>query len=101
MRFYKAKSISDILKGYKEEKNGLLASLAQQKELYRIWDQIEDTRLRKIQVTFKTQNGESIRIICPSPMTLSYIRQRRQLIDQAFGSYMTKYAIKRLEISLK
>lgn len=101
MRFYKTKSISDILKGFKEEGGGLLSSLAQQRELYEIWDQLEDYRLKKIEVTFMIQKGESIRIICPSPMTFNYIRQRRQLIEHCFNPYLSKQALNRIEITLK
>lgn len=101
MRFYKTKSISDILKGFKEEGGGLLSSLAQQRELHEIWDQIEDYRLKKIEVTFMIQKGESIRIICPSSMTFNYIRQRRQLVEQCFNPYLSKQALNRIEITLK
>lgn len=101
MRFYNTKSISDILKGLKQEKTGLLSLLNQQKELYAIWHELPDIRLRKTEVTFKIQDREYIRVICPSPTTLNYIRQRRQMIEQQYGGYMSKNHIKRLEITLK
>lgn len=101
MRFYKTKSIRDIIAGYREKESGLLATIELQKELFELWRGLSDKRLNSIKVTFKIQKGERLSIICPSPTTLSYVRQRRSYIVQSLMDFMSENNIPHLEIRLK
>lgn len=101
MRFYKTKSIRDIIEGYREKESGLLATIELQKELFGLWNNLSDKRLNSIKVTFKIEKGERLSIICPSPTTLNYARQRRTYIEDALAEFMSKNRIVHLEIRLK
>ena len=101
MRFYKTKSIRDIIQGSRENESGLLANIEQQKELYELWGNLSDRRLNSIKVTFKIERGKRLSIICPSPTTLSYTRQQRTYLEHALAVFMNNNDIAQLEIRLK
>ena len=89
MRFYKTKSIRDIIQ------------VSRENELYELWGNLSDRRLNSIKVTFKIERGKRLSIICPSPTTLSYTRQQRTYLEHALAVFMNNNDIAQLEIRLK
>lgn len=100
MRHYKTHSIGELIKKGKSEME-VFKTLDRYKELKEVWEMIPDKILQKLHVDLIITSDNILQIICFSPVVLSYVTQRRKLIEKHMATFVQQYTIAKIEIRLK
>ncbi|MDD7437841.1 MAG: hypothetical protein PUK66_03270 [Bacteroidales bacterium] len=100
MRHYKTKKIG-VLLVEKRKELGTLELAGQYKELATLWGAIPDPTLQKLKVTHQITQERVIQIVCPSSVALTYVRQRRDIIESSLKEFMVAHQFVSLEIIIK
>lgn len=100
MRHYKTDKIGILLQEKRKEL-GVLQLVKQYKELAVVWESIPDPTIQKLKVTHQITHERVIQIVCPSSVALTYIRQRRDIIESSLKEFMATHQIESLEIIIK
>lgn len=100
MRFYKTEKVASILQKKRQE-IGILKLVKQYKELNMLWEQIPDPTLQKLKTSVNITQNNIVQIICPSSVALTYVRQRRDIIESSLKDFMANHEMESLEIIIK
>lgn len=100
MRYYTTDIIGKLLEEKREELS-LLRQINVYKALNVSWDKIPDPILHKLSINHCITMNGVLQIICPSSVALSYVRQRRSLIEQSLEEFIVKNNISSIEIRIK
>ncbi|MBR8703944.1 DciA family protein [Porphyromonas levii] len=100
MRHYKTEKIGSLLQKKRYELD-VLKLVKQYKELSTAWANIPDPTLQKIKVNHQITQDNTLQIVCPSSVALTYVRQRRDIIESSLRGFMSAHLIKSLEIIIK
>lgn len=100
MRRYNTQKIGALLKKKRKEM-GVLRLIEQYKELEALWNALPDPVLHKLKVTLRITPEQTLQIVCPSSVALTYTRQRRNVIQTSLKEFMDTHQLEFLEIILE
>lgn len=99
MKIYKTESVGKIIEDLKRD-NPLLKNIDINNALREVWKTIPDATLQRIDVIKKITDDNKIQIICPSSVTLNYLRQKKNFIKSSLSEFIQAYDIKEIEFIL-
>ena len=92
--------VSDLLRDLVEQ-NDFFKLAGAHNELIELWDSFPDPTFARLSLEMQLSTDGKLTVLCPSSVSLNYLRLRRKEIENHLSSFMKKHDIKELILSLK
>ncbi|MDO4695295.1 hypothetical protein [Porphyromonas sp.] len=99
MKRYTSEKVDSLLNKMDEELP-VLKAIKRQKKLEEEWKKISDTTLKRLDIKASIDSEGVLRLLCPSTVSLDYVKRQRPLIEERLANFMEEWEISHIHIIL-